>query len=378
MRRGRLVGLLVLALSSSAVAQGPSADWRTLSTPHFRVHFPREFAAFARHTAESLESANPRVAERVGWAPALPIDVIIRDPRAAANGAAVPWLDRPEIVVWAFPPDAESSTGRFSDWVEVLSVHELAHVAHLGRPGTGPLGALARFSPAPLGPLALRAPRWVFEGYATLIEGELTGSGRPGSVFRAMVVRRLALDDELPPYGKLSSTRGWLSGSLAYLVGSAYLEWLAEREGGDRLPELWRAMEEWRGFEGAFRSVFGGPPKDLYAAFVADTKARALEEEKRLESAGLVEGDLWLRLKGGTASVGVSPDGTKLLARRDASPRSSVLSVWEIAGYATEAPPRWTLPRANGFSASDPRWMPDGRDALFARRAPGADGALIW
>ncbi len=379
MRRGRLVALLALALTSSALAQGPSADWRTLSTPHFHVSFPSEFEAFARHAGESLEAAYPRVIASIAGSPPLPIEVVVRDPRGTANGAAIPWLDRPQIVLWAYPPDADSDTGRFSDWIDILSVHELAHVIHLARPGEGPLSLAARFSPAPLGPLVFRCPRWVYEGYATRLEGELTGSGRPGSAYQEMVLRQLAVEGKLPSYGKLSLTRGWLSGSLAYLVGSAYLGWLDARGGADRLPELWRALEGWRSFDAAFRSVFGDAPEPLYEKFLGEAKARAQEQAGRLEKDGLVEGELWRRLEGGTASLSVSPDGTRLLARRDSSPRSSSLAVWEVAdGSSIEMPPRWTLPRANGYSASDPRWLPDGREILFARRAPDAEGVLIW
>jgi len=378
MRRGRLVALLAFALTSPALAQGPAADWRTLSTAHFRVAFPGEFEAFARHAAESLEAAYPRVVELVGGSPPLPVDVVVRDPRGAANGAAIPWLDRPQIVLWAYPPDTDSDTARFSDWIDLLSVHELAHVVHLARPGEGPLSFLARASPAPLGPLAFGCPRWVYEGYATLIEGELTGSGRPGSVYQEMVLRRLAIEDKLPAYGKLSSTRGWLSGSFAYLLGSAYIEWLGARGGAGRLRGLWHALEGWRNFDSAFRSVWEESPQELYESFRQDVKARSLEQAERLEKEGLVEGELWRRLEGGTASPSVSPDGTRLLARRDSSPRSSFIAVWELAEGSVEAPPRWTLRRANGYSASDPRWMPDGREVLFARRAPDAEGVLIW
>ncbi|HEV8266890.1 MAG TPA: hypothetical protein VGR00_01600, partial [Thermoanaerobaculia bacterium] len=309
MRRGRLVALLAFALTSSALAQGPSADWRTISTAHFRVSFPSGFEAFARHAAESLESAYPRVTARVAGSPPLPIEVVVRDPRGTANGAALPWLDRPQIVLWAYPPDADSDTGRFSDWTDLLSAHELAHVIHLSRPGEGPLSLFARLSPAPLGPLVYSCPRWVYEGYATLIEGELTGSGRPGSAYQEMVLRQLAVSDELPSYARLSSTRGWLSGSLAYLVGAAYLEWLNARGGADRLPELWRALEGWRSFDGAFRSVFGDSPRALYETFTGEVKSRARQQSDSLEKDGLVEGEPWRRLKGGTASPSVSPDG---------------------------------------------------------------------
>ena len=117
---------------------------------------------------------------------------------------------------------------------------------------------------------------------------------------------------------------------------------------------------------------------------------------------------MWQRLEGGTVSPQVSPDGSKLLARRDPGRRESSLAVWtteetaeereaeerrakreeELPQRRNEVPekivlprarePKWRLPRANGFSAQNPRWMPDGKRVLFARRAPDAEGVLRW
>ncbi len=375
MRRGLRTAFLLLALAPAAAGQTPSAPWRTLETAHFRVHYPAPFEAWAKRAAARLEDIHARVTAMVGYSPGGPVEVVIADPEADANGSAVPWLDRPEIALWTFPPESESSTGTFADWVELLATHEVAHVAHLGRPGEGPSGVLARLSPAPLGPLALSAPRWLYEGYATLIEGALTGSGRPASSFRAMVLRRLAIEGKLPAYAKLGRTGGWLGGSMAYLAGSAYLEWLDARGGEGTLPGLWRRMAAGRSLSRAFRDEFGDSPKDLYEKFTLEVVERAVAEEQRRKGEGLAEGKLWLELDGGTAALAVGPDGSKLLARRDPRPRESFLAIWEISEKAAEgAAPRWTLPRADGFSAADPRFMPDGRSVLFARRAPDREG----
>src|SRR5512135_660695 len=171
--------LLFFALARAAGAQGPSADWRTLETEHFRIHYPAPFEAWALHAAGGIEEVRSRVARLVGYAPPRKIEVVVSDPAADANGEAIPFLDRPEVLLWTSPPEPESSIGDYGDWMEMVATHEVAHVAHLARPGGGWLGGLARWSPAPFGPLALRSPRWVMEGYATLIEGALTGSGRP-------------------------------------------------------------------------------------------------------------------------------------------------------------------------------------------------------
>lgn len=407
MRRVTLSVLLAFSTAHLLSAQPASAPWRTIETAHFRVHFPAPFEAWARHAAEAIEGVHERVTDFVGYRPPKRIDVLVEDPAAEANGMAFPFLDRPVIVLWTSPPEAESGIGDYGDWMQLVLTHEMAHIVHLTRPRNRP-GFVERILPLPIGPVLLNSPRWLAEGYATVVEGALTGSGRPLSSYRAMILRRFAIEGKLPSYGALSSSSGWLGGSMAYLVGSAYLEWLEEKEGKGSLVRLWKRMASRRGgdFSTAFRGVFGRSPNDLYDRFRAEVTARAIEEEKRLEAAGLVEGELWQRLEGETSSPQVSPDGSKLLAQRNPKRGESFLAVWTIeeteeerralerrenreaelskdvneVAEKVERPrprrPKWRLPRANGFAAENPRWMPDGKRVLFSRRGPDSDGVL--
>ncbi|MCA1580517.1 MAG: hypothetical protein LC796_03830 [Acidobacteria bacterium] len=400
-------GMLLAAAAGAAGAERPSGAWRTIETPHFRVHFPAAFERWASRAASSLEGVFPRVSEYVGYEPPRRIDVVISDPAADSNGIAYPYLDRPRIELWASPPDPDSGLGEFRDWTELLVTHEFAHIVHLTRPRNRP-GIVERLLPVPIGPVFRNSPRWVAEGYATLVEGALTGSGRPGSGYRAMVLRQFAIEGKLPSYRGMNGTSGWLGGSMAYLVGSSFLEWLEANEGAGSLRKLWKRMASRRGggFGAAFRGVFGRPPSDLYDRFRAETTARAVEQERELRSAGLVEGEKWQELEGATASPQVSPDGRRLVAWRSPRRGESHLAVWTLAPTAKEIearenraareqallsdpnevaekrvspeprPPRWKLSRLNGRSPEDPRWMPDGRRILFGRREPSADGAL--
>ena len=401
---------LALFLLGSRIASGqaPSAPWRTIETPHFRIHFPAPFEPWSRRAAAAIESIHDRVSEAVGFRVERPIDVLVGDPLATANGMAFPFLDRPVIVLWTSPPEPESELGVWTDWMEELVTHEVAHIVHLTRPRNRSRGILARISPIPLGPLTLKSPRWLTEGYATVLEGALSGSGRPASSYRAMVLRRFAIEGKLPGYGALNATSGWLGGSMAYLVGSTFLEWLEAKEGKGSLPRLWKRMASRRGgdFPTAFRAVFGRNPWDLYDRFRAEITAAGIEEERRLVAAGLSGGETWQRLDGGTLGLMLSPDGSRLLARRDPKRGETFLAVWTVeesdeerkaearrlereaevlrdpneVADRPEIPrprqPKWRLPSVNGFSAWNPRWMPDGRQVLFARRAPDAHGVL--
>jgi hypothetical protein len=201
-RAAGLVLLLALAatalLPRPAAAQllwRPDADWRTLSTPHFTVVFPREFEEWARTMAERLESVRTAVGAEVGSLPSKRVTVLVTDPYSVSNGSAWPFLESPSIVLWPTPPDPRSTIGDSRSWPEILAVHEFTHIAHMTRPSRNPTQRLlARLAPLGIGPITAKAPRWVLEGYATYVEGRLTGSGRPHGVWRPAILRQWALE----------------------------------------------------------------------------------------------------------------------------------------------------------------------------------------
>src|SRR4051812_25211919 len=219
-----------VALASSTPARGqvvtrPHLEWRTVRTAHFTVHYPAEAEAWTLDLVPRLEAMHDEVAAAVGFAPPERITVVVEDPSAQTNGSAFPFLDEPVISLWPTPADPRSSIGSTRDPAEQLAVHELTHIAHLARPSRNPRRRrLTRLAPVRLGPVALRAPRWLAEGYATYVEGRLTGSGRPHSAIRAAVLRQWALEGKLPRYEQLSSSAGFQGGAMAYLAGSAFLE----------------------------------------------------------------------------------------------------------------------------------------------------------
>ncbi len=400
---------LALGAAPPVAGQGPAADWITFSTPTFRLHCPAASRAWCERLAGRLEPAWSAVTVAVGFRPPeKPIDVVVTDPAAAPNGSAWPLLGSPRIVLWSTPPTASSSLGHFNDWGELVLVHELAHLAHLLRPSRAPLRALAERTLWPLGPLATRTPRWAVEGYATMVEGRVTGSGRPRGDYRDAVLERFARAGRLPGYGALSTgDDGFLGSSMAYLAGSAYLEWLEAGSDPGALDSVWRRVTARadRGFEEAFRGVFRDGPRELYARFVAEQTARALERE-RAAAPTARPGELVVDLAGPTGALAVDATGSRLayVERRKRLPRRLVVietrpdpeaiaraerrvgrdlerDPEDVPALPSAAPPHRTLatyeaPRGTDFGGA--RFLADGSGLLFARSARQRGGELSF
>jgi hypothetical protein len=400
---------LLLFLPLSLDAQGPAPrpwlDWHTVETPHFTLHYPTAYREWSLSLAQRIETVRTQVVALVGYGPRRRVHIVIDDPINAANGYAFTTLDAPTIVLWPVSPDPRSDIGDYAIWQDLLTTHEFAHVAHLTRPSRNRFQKLLQaISPVPLGPIATKAPRWVMEGYATYIEGRVSGTGRPNSAWRAAILRQFALEGRLPAYGQLSSSGGWMGGEFAYLAGSAYLEWLARRQGDSSVVALWRRMtaKTDRSFTGAFAGVYGGSPAELYGRFTVDLTADAVEIARQLRRQQLTEGTLVQRLRRSTGDPAVAPDGryVALTIRKEDAP--SAVVVWKTADEPDTAaaarreaqrrrdpedvPDRSFYPPArrvvaslvanDGFAYETPRWFADNKRLLLTRKVPARDGTV--
>ncbi len=406
------IGLLLGAALAmgTASAQEPDLPWTVLETSHYRLIYPREAQPWADHLAGRLDNIRAIVSAEVGYQPDVRVDVVLLDPWRRANGFAVPIGRHPRMGVFPVSPGADSGLAWYRDWAEDLVVHEDAHLAHMLRPSRSPLwrGTLGLLG---LEPITVGGPRWLYEGTATVVEGRLTGMGRPFSDMRAAWLRLLAEDGRLPDYHQLNGTEGWMTGSHAYLVGSAYLEWLEStrcpgppgaRNSGDCtvLQDLSARMtaRRIRSFTDAFTGVFGDPPAVMYDRFRAELSHEALRLEAARET---LDDSLWQDLPESTLGPAVSPDGSRLVAVRrvERENRLVVFSTaddpeleetwWEPHRRAVDKDPQDVLPlppeafprqpeatRSDIYrQAWEPRWLPDGQGILFSSWEVDARGA---
>ncbi len=397
--------LFLLLWPGMVLAAPPSADWQTLETERFRVHFPGELESWARKAAARAEAVADEVHEWVGFTPDSPVDVIIADPFNQPNGMALPLTGRARMLLFTTPPAADSVIGNYSDWPELLLIHEHVHLAHLSRPVRR---SFDRFRgqlwlPAAVMPL-MQSPMWVIEGYATWLEGELTGSGRPNSDLRASLIRQWAREGRLPNYGQLSGTLGqdWDSRLRAYLVGSAYFEWLAERESPQAFRDVWarQTAHTRRDFNEAFGGVFGASPAELYQRFMAETVHAALRAESVFADRE-VRGELWQAFGHRLGAPAVSPAGDRVAVVEYSNNEPAGLRVYRLDDNA-ERFEKWreaeekkvekdpddvmavrprslprealhSLPAPEGRDVHDPRWI-DENSILFTRLSTDAHG----
>jgi hypothetical protein len=329
----RLIALFAVAFA--AHAQGPSAEWRTLTTNHFRVHYPASYELWASRAASRMESMRSAIVTEVGFDAPQVIDVVIGNPVAQANGSAWPVLDAPRIIFYTEPPGPEEQIGAYSDWIDLLAVHEITHIIHMLRPSRNPFERTIERFVVPFNRITLGAPRWVLEGYATVVEGRLTGAGRPPSAMRALVLRKWAASGRMPSYAQLNSDNRFFGMSMAYLAGSAYLEWLEHRNGEGSLRRLWARMtaRQRRPFSAAFAGVFGDSPERLYGQFVAELTASAMAVNRSTE---LREGELWQVTPRGSGDPAVSPDGSEIAVVMRPRNEPARIVVWSTESPAEE------------------------------------------
>ena len=396
---------LVFFASTAGAQPRPWLDWRTVETEHFAIHFPEQYRTWSMALAERIEGVRSQVVPIVGYSPLEQVHIVVDDPYNDANGEAFTPLDAPTIVLFPTPPSPRADIGNYRAWGEMVATHEFAHVAHLTRPSRNRWQDLLwSISPVPLGPVALNSPRWVLEGYATYVEGRASGSGRPNHAWRSAILRQFALEGRLPAYSQLSATGPWQTSNFAYLAGSAYLEWLARREGDSSVTALWRRMSARtnRSFDEAFVGVYGNGPAQLYGRFVAELTADALAFDRALTRDAAVPGTLVQRLSRNTGDPAISPDGrfvaltvrridapselvvwqtadepdTSALRRRDQQLRADPEDVPDRSFYPAPKRVIISISTNDGDVYDSPRWMPDNRRLLVIRRMPLPDGSI--
>ena len=229
--------LLLTMLASRAEAQvDPSGSWRTLHTPHFRIHFRPAYRAAALTEAREAERSYRVLAAEL-HPPRGVVDITLADDIDAANGFTTVFPTS-RIVIFAAPPAGDHGLLFFDSWLRLVTTHELTHVFHLDR-SKGIWGGLQRvFGRAPgLFPNEYQ-PSWVTEGLATYYESKFTNGGRVrGSFHTQLLAADHAAEASRSPWNATLFTR-WPDGLVPYAYGSRFFHYLAGATGDSVVPRF--------------------------------------------------------------------------------------------------------------------------------------------
>ncbi|HSR40636.1 MAG TPA: hypothetical protein VLL48_00655, partial [Longimicrobiales bacterium] len=248
----------------------------------------------------------------------------------------------------------------FDDWIELVVVHELAHIFHLDR--TGALGSVLRKvlgrvpSPWPIFP-GIGTPRWVREGLATYYESALTGAGRSHGTFHDMVVRTAAAEGAFEELDEASGDSPvWPDGTRPYAYGSLFFERLLERHGEERMDRFADAVaDQWIPYRlnSAAEDAFGTGFGDAWERWreEQEERVRVLRDSLALR-APITEPDALTTAGRFAMSPRVGPDGRVAYARSDGTSDPQI-ALLEAGGARTRK-----LTRTNGIA--NLAWAPDG------------------
>ncbi len=242
-----LLTLLLLLLSAPAFSAAPEGPgWNSLREAPFTFHYRDQDARMAQDLAARSGELVGDLQLRTGLELPRHVDVTLapdHDTFVAVQPSAPPawaagtaWSGRSEIYLRTrLPRTGRSRLGQ-------TFVHEVVHIA-VGRS------------------FGERPPRWLNEGLAKLLAGELTPQDHALLTQATVAGRVMSLDD---------ITRRWPRGEararLAYVQSTDFLAWLGRR-GEGVLPALLAAMSGGQDLEAAVFTATGEPLRELEDAW---------------------------------------------------------------------------------------------------------------
>src|SRR6185295_13212546 len=81
-------------------------------------------------------------------------------------------------------------------------------------------------------------PIWLIEGLATYEETQLGVSDRRDSAYFDMIMRMSVLDNKFPKLDQASDMDSWPGGTIPYLYGSRFYEYLVKKYGDRILSQI--------------------------------------------------------------------------------------------------------------------------------------------
>ena len=360
-----LLPLLVLAQAAPARAEDPSLSWRTITTPHFYVHYYRssrhDEAVVGRRVARAAEAAHAVIAPTLRHAPSSRVHIVVTDDTDGANGSAqiVPMNI---IRLYATGPGSLDPLNDYDDWLYGLILHEYTHIVHIDT-----IHGVARIVNAVLGktwaPNQIQ-PRWFVEGLAVYFETERSAGGRNRNAIYDMYLRMAVLQGKLLDMDQITSnTRYFPRGTVPYLYGARFVKYIADRFGEDKLAEISHAYGGTTvpySINRVAKHVLGRTFIELYKDFREHLRRRYALQRAIAERRGLTRFRKITDYGESCGSPRFSADGRELVFVDTDGRSQSAYKVLDVAtGKVRE--------RYDSYGGSGVGFSPDGRFLVYGQ-----------
>lgn len=373
--RGRISLILVAATAvvvslfvwdvSHASSYDPAADWHTIYTPHFRVHYPERIHDVAVKSANILEEIHPKITELWNWRPWSYTEVVVTDSTDLPNGLASV-LPYNWMLIFVTPPDPDSSLAHYDDWLRMLLVHEYTHIIQIDAIGGAwwPVRVIFGKTVSPSG----MNPVWMREGIAQFDETFFTKGGRGRGSYSEMVIRTSVLEDAFPTID-VAGGLGWKwpAYKSAYIYGLEFIEWIINTYGWERFKKIDKRIRSsiLLGFlNHQARNVYDRTFYELWREWQQILERKYDEQRKHIESVGLSKPEILIKTErdGQYMAPTLSPDGTKLVYTATSPHGKPQIRLLDLQSGETEV-------LKKGHNATQFTFSPDGTKLVYG--APG-------
>lgn len=375
--------LLIALVALPPLAFPVSAQLQTITTDHFRIHFPNGASGTARRVAETAEEVFAPMASAYNYYDDYStIHIVVLDNSdRLGNGSADYYTNT--VFIWATNLDFELRGSH--DWIRNVLTHELAHIMTLNKarkkwPFRWAMLQVSRFDSNPdiafNFPLYhLSTPDWWSEGVAQYATHQFGYDSWDSH--RDMLLRMATLEDDLLSYeemGSLGSRSGGFYGEWVYNQGYALLLYIHEQYGREKVEELTHhsgAMS----FDPAIRRVLGVSADELYddwRRFLDDHYQQMVVE---LRTDGLFEGRELKEVNEGLLEYfpSFSPDGRKVafISSEDRDFAITYLTIYNFdTGEASTLSQDYVDTRIS--------WSPGGDEIVYVRNKDGFNDLYIY
>jgi len=288
-----IISFVILLAASNASAVDPRLNWNTIESQHFYIHYADGYERLAQKAANSAEQTHLRLESKINWQPDDKTHLVLSDETDSPNGFATP-INFNRSVLFMAPPDSTNTLEDFNDWLDTLITHEYTHTLHLDKVSGGAGILRSIFGRQFLFFPNLYQPGWFIEGLATYHEtDELEGIGRGQSTLYKMMMRT-EVSSGIKPVSQVNlPIRSWPMGTVAYLYGVHFYQFIEEVYGQENVEKL---IENYSNNVIPFmintnsQQLFDKDITELWDEFSIWLKRRYMPEISELKTAGLVEG----------------------------------------------------------------------------------------